>query len=69
MTGQHVSSSCRMGRDTDPLAVVDPTGRVRGVEGLRVIDSSIMPDSVRSNIHSTVIAMAWLLSERILAPD
>ena len=67
MTGQHISSSCRMGRADDPLGVVDAHGRVRGVAGLRVIDSSIMPDSVRANIHSTVLAMAWLMATRINA--
>jgi choline dehydrogenase len=66
MTGQHISSGCRMGRAQDPLAVVDGEGRVRGVERLRVIDSSIMPDSVRSNIHATVLAMAWLMADRML---
>jgi choline dehydrogenase len=66
MTGQHISSSCRMGRADDPLAVVDGEGRVRGIDGLRVIDSSIMPDSVRSNIHATVLAMAWLTGGRML---
>ena len=67
MTGQHISSSCRMGRADDPLGVVDGDGRVRGVDGLRVIDCSIMPDSVRANIHSTVLAMAWLMGGRINA--
>jgi choline dehydrogenase-like flavoprotein len=65
MTGQHISSGCRMGRDDDPLGVVDAQGRVRGVTGLRVVDSSIMPDSVRANIHSTVLAMAWLIGTRM----
>ncbi len=65
MTGQHISSSCRMGRADDPMGVVDVHGRVRGVAGLRVVDSSIMPDSVRANIHSTVLAMAHLMATRI----
>jgi choline dehydrogenase len=65
MTGQHISSGCRMGRPDEPMAVVDGEGRVRGVHGLRVIDSSIMPDSVRANIHATVLAMAWLLGGRL----
>jgi choline dehydrogenase len=67
MTGQHISSSCRMGRVDDPMGVVDVHGRVRAVNGLRIIDSSIMPDSVRSNIHSTVLAMALLMATRISA--
>ncbi len=69
MTGQHVSSSCRLGRDGDPLGVVDASCRVRGVAGLRVIDSSIMPDSIRANIHSAVLALAWLMGGRIAAGD
>ncbi len=39
----HPSGSCRMGADGDPAAVVDGSLRVRGVEGLRVVDASIMP--------------------------
>jgi 5-(hydroxymethyl)furfural/furfural oxidase len=39
----HASCSCRMGHDDDPRAVVDNEGRVRGVEGLRVVDASIFP--------------------------
>ena len=65
MTGQHISSTCRMGRANDPLGVVDAHGRVRGVAGLRVVDGSIMPDSVRANIHATVLAMTWLIAGRI----
>src|SRR6185436_17861114 len=39
----HPVGSCRMGRDGDPLAVTTPTGRVRGVDGLRISDASVMP--------------------------
>jgi 5-(hydroxymethyl)furfural/furfural oxidase len=39
----HASCSCRMGRPEDPMAVVDTEGRVRGVQGLRVVDASIFP--------------------------
>ena len=69
MTGQHISSSCRMGPDSDDLAVVGPDCRVRGVRGLRVIDGSIMPDSVRANTHATILAMAELAASRIIAGD
>ena len=57
-TAHHVSSTCKMGPSTDPLAVVDQYGKVYGVEGLRVIDASIMPDTVRANLNLNVIAMA-----------
>ena len=57
-TAHHVSSTCKMGPSTDPLAVVDQYGKVYGVDGLRVIDASIMPDTVRANLNLNVIAMA-----------
>ena len=58
ITAHHVSSTCTMGPSSDPLAVVDQYGRVYGVDGLRVVDASIMPDTVRANLNLTVIAMA-----------
>ncbi len=67
MTGHHVSSTCRMGRADDPGAVVDAAGRVHGIEALRVVDASIMPDSVRANIHATVLALAEVVAARIRA--
>ena len=47
-----------MGPSNDPLAVVDQYGSVYGIDGLRVVDASIMPDTVRANLNLTVIAMA-----------
>jgi choline dehydrogenase len=67
MTGQHISSSCPMGHDDDPMAVVGGDGRVRGIGGLRIVDGSIMPDSVRANTHATILAMAELMAGRIRA--
>ena len=58
VTAHHVSSTCKMGPSSDPLAVVDQFGRVYGVDGLRIVDASIMPDTVRANLNLTVIAMA-----------
>lgn len=69
MTGQHISSSSRMGSDGDELAVVGPDCRVRDVDGLRIIDGSIMPDSIRANTHATILAMAELMAGRIIAGD
>jgi choline dehydrogenase len=44
---------------TDAMSVVDPTTmRVRGVDGLRVVDASVMPGEVTANIHPAVIAIA-----------
>jgi choline dehydrogenase len=69
MTGQHISSSCRMGNEADDTAVVGPDCRVRGVHNLRVIDGSVMPDSIRANTHATILAMAELMAGRINAGD
>ena len=64
-TCMHTTGTCRMG--SDPLSVVDPELRVRGVEGLRVMDCSVMPTQVSGNTNGPVMAMAWLAAERILA--
>jgi len=67
VTAHHVSSTCKMGPSTDPLAVVDQYGRVYGVDGLRIVDASIMPDTVRANLNLTVIAMAERAADFIKA--
>ena len=45
-----------MGPDSDPMAVVDQHGRVRGLEGLRVVDASILPNCIRANATTLMIA-------------
>ena len=65
VTAHHVSSTCKMGPSSDPMAVVDQFGRVYGVDGLRIVDASIMPDTVRANLNLTVIAMAELAADFI----
>lgn len=59
----HPVGTCRMGTLSDPMAVVDTVGRVFGVEGLRVIDASILPGLPRANTHLTVLAVAERLAE------
>nr|WP_249129057.1 MULTISPECIES: GMC oxidoreductase [Bradyrhizobium] len=54
----HASCSCRMGRADDPMAVVDPEGRVKGVQGLRVVDASIFPVVPCANTNFPVLMSA-----------
>ncbi len=54
-TSRHVSGTCKIGPDTDPLAVVDQECRVKGIDGLWVADSSVMPHVVRANTNATAI--------------
>ena len=54
-----------MGDPQDPRSVVDPECRVIGMENLRVVDASIMPDVPRANINLTVIASGEYMAARL----
>jgi choline dehydrogenase len=54
----HPVGTCKMGVETDPMAVVDDQLRVRGVEGLRVIDASVMPEVPGGNTNAPTIMVA-----------
>jgi choline dehydrogenase len=61
----HPSCTCRMGAADDPRAVVDPQGRVLGLQGLRVVDSSIMPSITTGNLNAPTIMLAEKVADHI----
>jgi choline dehydrogenase-like flavoprotein len=63
ITANHPCATCQMG--TGPVAVLDPQMRVRGAEGLRVVDASAMPDLVSAHINACVLMMAERASDLI----
>ena len=64
-TSQHISCTCKMGPSTDSMAVVDQYGKVHGLEGIRVVDASIMPDCIRANTNVTTMMIGERISDFI----
>ena len=58
LTQHHSSGTCKMGPDTDSMAVVDQRFGVHGFDNLMVVDASIMPDVVRANTNASTIMIA-----------
>ncbi|MFD0911521.1 choline dehydrogenase [Ruegeria arenilitoris] len=65
----HPCGTCRMGRADDPNAVVDPQGRVIGVDGLRVADSSVFPQITNGNLNAPSIMVGEKMSDHLLGKD
>lgn len=65
----HPCGTCKMGAVDDPMAVVDPTCRVIGVDGLRVVDSSIFPRITNGNLNAPSIMVGEKASDLILGRD
>jgi 5-(hydroxymethyl)furfural/furfural oxidase len=63
----HASCTCRMGRPDDPMAVTDTVGRVRGVEGLRVVDASLFPVVPCANTNFPTLMTSEKIADQILA--
>ena len=62
-TGHHISGTCKMGPASDSMAVVDQHGRVHGMEGLRVVDASVMPDCIRANTNVTTMMIGEKIAD------
>ena len=65
-TTYHVMGTCRMGPDSDPTAVVDEQLRVHGMQGLRVIDASIMPAMISANLNAATMMIGEKGSDLVL---
>ena len=65
-TAFHPSCTCKMGSPDDPMAVVDAETRVIGIDGLRVVDSSIMPSITTGNLNAPTIMLAEKAADHIL---
>lgn len=68
-TEYHPCGTAKMGPDSDPMAVVDPHLRVRGISGLRIADASVMPTIPSNNIHAPVLMIAEKCADLIKSGD
>jgi len=63
----HVSGTCRMGDESDPLAVTDPQGRVIGIDNLFVADGSVMPNVSNANTNLPILMVAERIADAVKA--
>jgi choline dehydrogenase len=65
----HLVGTCRMGAPDDPRTVVDHECRVLGVEGLQVVDGSIMPELTRANTHLPCLMIGEKMADHLKRSD
>ena len=68
-TADHISGTCKMGPASDRAAVVGRDGRVHGLDNVRVVDASIVPDAVRANLAATIMMLAERIGDFIRRPE
>lgn len=68
-TAYHPTCTCKIGADNDPMAVVDPKCRVRGIDGLRIVDSSIFPSVPNGNTNAPTIMVGEKAADIIRGKD
>ena len=68
-TGNHLTSTCSMGKSSNKFAVVDENCRVFGVDNLYIADASIMPDTVRANTNVTTMMIGEKVSDFLKGRD
>ena len=62
-SARHVSGTCKIGPDSDTMAVVDQQCKVKGIQGLWIADSSVMPQVPRANTNATAIMIGERVAE------
>ena len=67
--GYHITGTCKMGSENDPSSVVDPNLRVKGIEGLRVVDGSVIPNISTGNTNGPIMMIAEKISDNIRGID
>jgi choline dehydrogenase len=68
-TAHHISGTCKMGPNNDDMAVVDQKGCIHGLNNIRVIDASVMPDCIRANTNMTVMMIGERMADFLMEND
>lgn len=68
-TGHHISGTCKMGPSSDSMAVVDQRGKIHGLDNIRVVDASVMPDCIRANTNVTTMMIGERIADFMANPQ